>query len=537
MFRNRIRTAIVGLTVATLAVAGCTGPSTDPSGGTGAAANKALNIYLYQEPAGVFSPMAPVSGPDGQVMSFIYEGLLGVDPSYKLQPRLAESYEVSPDATTFTFKLRQGLKWSDGTPFTAKDVLFTYNLMANPKTTSSTAGNYSAVEGVADFVAGKATSISGFSAPDDNTFVIKAAKPNFGLLALIGTVWILPEHILGKDTPENVGKNAFFRKPTVGMGPYTFVEYKTNQYVHVTANPNYRSPAKIKDVYLKPMTSDNATAQLGNGGIDIASYSPTDLETVAGFQNVTTQEKPGAGFVRIALNQAKPYFKDARVRQAFLYALDRKQIVETVLAGKAEVRLSNFAKANEPAGLNEYAQDVDKAKQLLAAAGWDPNREVQLQWVHGQRDRDATATIVQNQLGAVGVKVKLVNIQAAEIPKTYAEKTYDMVLYGGGNYAVDSSTINGITACANAYPAGGNINFFCNPQLDQLMAQANSTADEAARKSLYDQAAKLENEQADLMWLYSPYGLWAVNKKVQGFQAPGSQDTLFWDPASWSITG
>jgi ABC-type transport system substrate-binding protein len=69
------------------------------------------------------------------------------------------------------------------------------------------------------------------------------------------------------------------------------------------------------------------------------------------------------------------------------------------------------------------------------------------------------------------------------------------------------------------------------------MARANATADEAQRKALYDQAAKLENEQADLMWLYSPYGLWAVNKKVQGFQAAGSQDAYFWDPASWSIAG
>ncbi|MGI5238327.1 ABC transporter substrate-binding protein [Dactylosporangium sp. CA-139066] len=520
--------------VAALALlAGCTGPKTDSSSAPG---KSSLNVYLYQEPAGVFSPLAPLNGADSQVMSFVYEGLLAVDPDYKLQPRLAESYTVSPDATTFTFKLRSGLKWSDGQPFTSKDVLFTYNLLANPKTTSATAGSYTGVEGVADFVAGKAQSISGFSAPDDNTFVIKAAKPNFGLLALIGNPWILPEHVLSKDSPETVAKDEFFRKPTVGMGPYTFVEYKTNQYVHVTANPNYRTPAKIKDVFLKPMTSDVATAQLGNGGIDIASYSPTDQQTVAGFSNVSTQEKPGAGFVRIALNQSKPYFQDARVRQAFLYAVDREQIVKTVLFGKAEVRMSNFAKSNEPAGLNDYAKNVEKAKQLLSEAGWDPNRTVNLQWVHGQRDRDATATIVQSELAAVGVKVNLVNIQAAQIAGTYKDKSYDMTLYGGGNYAVDSSTINVITACAQQYPAGGNIDFFCDAKLDDLMTRANQTADDSARKALYDQAAAEENAQADLMWLYNPFGLWAVSKKVQGFRAPGSQDANFWDPASWSIT-
>jgi ABC-type transport system substrate-binding protein len=528
------RKLLAGLAVAMIALAGCTGPQT---GTTGAGAGKSsINIYLYQEPAGVFSPLAPSSGPDNQVMSLIHEGLLGVDPDYKLQPRLAESYTVSPDATTFTFKLRQGLKWSDGTPFTAKDVLFTYKQLANPKTTSATAGSYTAVEGVADFVAGKTPDISGFSAPDDNTFVIKAAKPNIGLVALIGIVYIMPEHIVGKDAPDAIAKDPFFRNPTVTVGPYKFVEYKTNQFVHVTANPEYRSPAKIKDVYLKPMTSDAATAQLGNGGIDIASYSPTDLSTVAGFSGVATQEKPGAGFVRIALNQSKPYFKDVRVRQAFLYAVDRAQIVQTVLAGKGEVRLSDFAKANEPAGLNEYKLDTAKAKQLLTDAGWDPNLTVNLQWVHGQRDRDATATIVQNQLAAVGVKVNLVNIQAAQINKTYQDKSYDMVLYGGGNYAIDSSSINVIATCAQQFPAGGNINFFCDPKLDDLMTRANATADAAERKSLYDQAALEENAQADLMWLYSPSGLWAVSKKVQGFQAPGSQDSAFWDPASWTTT-
>jgi peptide/nickel transport system substrate-binding protein len=527
------RTFFAGLAIAALALAGCTGPKAD---NTAASGKSSLNVYLYQEPAGIFSPLAPSSGPDNQVMSFIHEGLLAVDPDYKLQPRLAESYTVSPDATTFTFKLRQGLKWSDGTLFTSKDVLFTYRLLANKKTTSATAGSYAAVAGVADFEAGKASDISGFSAPDDNTFVIKAAKPNFGLVALIGTAYIVPEHILGKDAPDTVAKNPFFRKPTVTIGPYTFVEYKTNQYVHVTANPQYRSPAKIKDVYLKPMTSDAATAQLGNGGIDIASYSPTDVATVAGFSGVTTQDKPGAGFVRIGINQSKLYFKDVRVRQAFLYATDRAQIVKTVLAGKGTVRLSDFAKANEPAGLNEYAKDVGKAKQLLADAGWDPNRTIDLQWVHGQRDRDATATIVQSELAAVGVKVNLVNIQGAQIAKTYADKSYDMTLFGGGNYAIDSSSINVIATCAQQYPAGGNVNYFCDPKFDEPMTQANSTVDATQRKALYDQAALEENAQADLFWLYSPNGLWGVNKKLQGFKAAGSQDAAFWDVASWTLS-
>lgn|SRR5882757_1699112 len=528
------------LTAALLA-AGCSGPkstdntSSNSSGGTGGAAGT-VNVYLYQEPAGVFSPLAPASGPDGQVMSFIYQGMLGVDPQYKLQPILAESFDVSKDAKTFTFHLRKGLKWSDGKPFTSKDVLFTYQLLANPKSTSATAGSFAAVAGVSAFISGKAKTISGLSAPDPDTFVIKATKPNYGLVAQLGAINIMPEHILGGDPVAEVAKDKFFRSPTVGIGPYTFVAYKPNQYVQLKANPTYRSHVSVKNIYLKPLTSDVATAQLGNGGIDVASISPTDLKTVQGLSNVSVKESLGAGFIRIGLNQSKSMFKDARVRQAFAYAINRKQIVQSVLAGKGVVQSSVFYKDNQPAGLNQYDYNPGKAKELLKAAGWDSSKTIELEWIPGQRDRDATATIVQNELQAVGVKVKLTQVQAAQILPSYEKKTYDMVLFGGGNYAVDSWNVDVIVDCGQQFPAGGNIVFFCDPNLDKLLKQANSTTDAQARKNLYDQAAVEENKQASYLWLYDPKGLWAVNDRIKGFVAGGSQEANFWDPGSWSIS-
>lgn len=527
--RSRLIT-LAGAGVALMVAAACTGPksnttptSTGATGGTGGTgAHGSLNIYLYQEPKGAFSPLAPSNGPDNQVMSLIDQSLVASDPNYQLQPQLASSYpEVSADAKTFTFHLRSGLKWSDGTPFTAQDVLFTYQLLSNPASTSATVGNYTGVT---------------FSAPDANTFVMTSDKPNVGLVAQIGVAYILPKHVLGSLPVAQVASNAYFQHPTVTLGPYKFVDYKPNQYVHVTANPDYSTPVKIKDIYLKPMTSDVATGQLGNGGIDIASFSAADLGTVQGFNNVGIQEAPGAGFVRIALNQTKPYFKDVRVRQAFLYAVDRAQLVSKVLAGKAAVQNSDFFSKNAPSNLNQYPYDPNKAKSLLQQAGWDFGRTVTLEWVAGTRDRDASTTIVQSQLGAIGVKVKLKQVQAADIQSSYKAKSYDMVLYGGGNYATDSWNVNVIVGCAQAYPDGGNIDWFCDKKLDDLMAQANSTTDKAKSKQLYDQAAVEENGQADLMWLYDPMGLWGVNKRVQGFQAAGSQDSAFWNPAGWSLS-
>ncbi|MFX4271480.1 ABC transporter substrate-binding protein [Propionibacteriaceae bacterium Y1685] len=521
-----------------VALSACTGPTSTqntPTGDSGGGPAGTANIYLYQEPAGMFGPLAPASGPDSQVSSLIFQGLLQADPDFNLQPILAESYEVSEDAKTFTFKLRPDLKWSDGEPLTSADVLFTYNLLANPKVGSAAAGNLAAVEGAKEVADGKADEVSGFTAPDDNTFVITATEPNFGLLALIGQFHVMPKHILGDIPVDQVYDNEFFKKPTVGSGPFMFDEYKTSQHVHVVANPHANPAPKLKDVYLKPMTSDVATAQLGNGGIDVATVSPLDLETLSDFDNVEVQEKLGAGFVRLAVNQDKKEFSDKRVRQAFLYAVNRQQLVDQVLNGKGEVQNSDFYQPRAPEGLNDYAYDPEKAKQLLSEAGWDASREVTISWVAGQRDRDASATVVQSQLAEVGVKVKLQQVQASEIAELYSKRTYDMVLYGGGNYATDPWNVNAITSCDTHYPKGANINFFCNAELDELMKKANASTDEAERTQLYADAAKISNEEADLFWLYSPYGNWAVNKRLQGFKAPGSQEVPFWDAANWSI--
>src|SRR5690606_25195479 len=112
-------------------------------------------------------------------------------------------------------------------------------------------------------------------------------------------------------------------------------------------------------------------------------------------------------------------------------------LVDQVLKGKAVVQNSDFYTPNAPQDLNDYAYDPAKAKQLLTEAGWDFDRKIDLMWIPGQRDRDASTTIVQSQLKEIGVDVELRQVQASEITKIYSDKDFDMVLYGGGNYALD----------------------------------------------------------------------------------------------------
>jgi len=536
--RSRSVTAVAaGIALAAGGLAGCSGPSTSAgsSPSAGSAASSALNVYLYQKPK-QFSPLEAANGPDQAVMSLVFDSLLGPDANYKLQPHLAMDQPViSPDATTFTFKLRPHLKWSDGKPFTSKDVLFTYNLVANAASGSASSANYSLVQGYDAVAAGTAKTLSGFSAPDDNTFVIKTSRPSIGLLGLAAVVPILPEHVLGSVPLAALAKNDFFNNPKVGMGPYQFVVYKTDQYVELRANPNYRSKVNIGRIFLKPVTSDVATAQLGTGEMDIAQISATDLPTVQKMKNMTVVAKDAPGYTRIALNQTKPAFADAKIRQAFLYAVDRKKIVDSVLGGNGTVPNDSFVGQTPPAGLNDYAYNPAKAKELLREGGWNPATTVTLAWIPGQRDRDTTVTVIQSQLQAAGVKVSLKQVQAADLVDSYTTLKFDMVLYGGGGYAVDPWNAHTILGCDTFYPTGGNIAHFCDKALDQEMLTANKTTDASARAALYQKAAQIENAQASYFWLYNPKSVWAHNTRVKNFQASGDFTNPFINISSWTI--
>jgi peptide/nickel transport system substrate-binding protein len=319
------------------------------------------------------------------------------------------------------------------------------------------------------------------------------------------------------------------------MGPYQFVAYKTDQYVELRANPSYRSKVNIARIFLKPVTSDVATAQLGTGEMDLAQISATDLPTVQAMKNMTVVAKDAPGYTRIAWNQTKPQFKDPRVRQAFLYAVDRKKIVETVLGGKGTVPNNSFVAQPPASGLNDYAYNPGKAKDLLKQAGWNPGTTVTLAWIPGQRDRDTTVTVVQSQLQAVGIKVSLKQMQAADLVDSYKTLQFDMVLYGGGGYAVEPWNVHTILGCDNFYPTGGNIAHFCDKALDQEMLTANKTTDGSARTASYQKAAQIENEQVSYFWLYNPQSVWAHNTRIKNFQASGDFTNPFINISQWKI--
>jgi peptide/nickel transport system substrate-binding protein len=504
----------------------------------GQASGTTLNIYLYQKPKN-WNPLAPPNGPDTQVETLIYDALLMVNDNYAYEPRLAQNWTASGDARTFTFNLRPGLTWSDGEPFSSRDVVFTYKLLANPASGSGQASKFDHVVGIADYRNGATPDVAGFRAPDDNTFVVELDQPNAAFISSISWPFygILPEHILGSADLKTLSDNPFFLNPTVGMGPFTFVQYQTDQFVELKKNPNYRTPVAIDHLFLKPVTTDVATAQLEKGEMQLVQISPTDLDRVKAIPGVKIDSKAGPGVILMAVDLNQPYLQDKRVRQAMLYAIDRAGIVGQVLAGQASITNTHVMGPPEaiPPGLTQYEYNPDRASSLLQEAGWDPSQVIKIQWIPGIRDRDATVQIVQAQLQAVGMKVELNPLEVGPLLDNMKNRTFDLSLYGGGLYTIDGDSTSVPNECSQAYPAGGNNAHYCNPDVDAAFAAGRATADTATRNQAYQTVARITNDEVPYIWLYVPSAVWAYSDKLQNFKAHGELTYGFWNAADWSI--
>ena len=515
-----------------------TAPGTSPTAATTgqAASGGTLTVQFPLKPRS-FNPLGQPLSSDQMVMTLVYDGLVALAPDDTYESRLASGYTVSPDAKTYTFRLRPNLKWSDGTAFTADDVLFTFKLLMTPDI-SAHAAKLSDVKGRADFIAGKSTDVPGLRASDPNTFVIELDKPNSALISALSWpfIGILPKHVLGQVAPKDLATHRFFLAPTVGLGPFKFVKWETDQYVELEKNPNYWRPVKIDRIFLREMTADAASAALEKGELDIAITNAQDADRLDKLSKVTVDSAPNPGINLISLANDRPAFKDVRVRQALLYAIDRKGIIQTVHAGRGTIVNTHMrAPGTVPSGLEAYDYNPTKAKQLLAEAKWDPNYVIKMQWIKGVKDRDQTNEIVQANLAAVGVKMELQPFERAPLLEAYSKRTFDATAYGGGIYTIDGDSVTVPIACAQAYPKGTNITHYCNAKVDELLDKARSISDEAEKKRLYQEVAKITNAEVTNLWLNVADTLYARNDRLKGFRPYGDFTQFLLTAWNWTL--
>jgi peptide/nickel transport system substrate-binding protein len=502
----------------------------------------ALQLGRETEFAPIFIPLHTSTGTQTQIFDLIYSRLLKVRDDLSFEPDAAESFEVSDDASVFTFKIREGMTWHDGEPFTANDIIFTYKLALTAEAGAGAAGKLRQIVGANAFYDGEATEIEGLELVDESTVRITLEQPNVAFLT--GTagsnslVWILPEHIYGEVDPATLDDFAAANPPTVGSGAYQLVEYVPDQYVSFRANPNfYLGAPQIEEVFLRLAEPATQLAQLESGELHMVSrMAAREAERLATSDVLDVINTPGVGVFQTAINNER--VPDKRVRQAMMYGTDRVALLEAVLLGQGDLVHSTIIGPEWAVydDLNTYEFDPDRARELLAEAEWDSERTLQLTWSRGFQPVELAAPIFQQQMADIGLKIELFPQEtAAYVQAVVSEPDFDMAWFGGGSYRLDPDVSSNYYLTVNFTPNGGNTTHYSNPELDDLFIEGRGTTDIPTRTEIYHQVASILNEDVPTLFWWSDNQIFGVSKKLQGVK-PGPNQYIWWNIQEWTLT-
>lgn len=496
-------------------------------------ASQTINYAIWSSPKGVFNPVLLNDIYDRKVGELVFSSLLTLDADDNIIPALAESYEVSEDNLKITFKLRSNVTWHDGKPFTAKDVAFTFTSIADPNYTGPRFAEIEKLVGAQDYRDGKADAVKGIEIIDEKTISFTYSEVYAAALANFAIRGILPEHLWGAIPVGEWEQQTNLLTNPIGTGAFKLVNFVPDQYVELVRNDNYFLGApKLEKVILKVSNQETAQGELINGTLDIAalsSFKQQDLDTYTSAGK-TILEYPGASYQFMTMNNENPLFADKRVRQAITYAINRDGLVNQLLEGhgsiiNAPLAVSSWAYPKE--GLNAYAYDPEKAKALLAEAGWTLENgvlqkegtvfKVDLLVPTGNKVREQSAPVIQQNLKEVGIEVNIQAMDFASVKaKVYEEHSYEMALMGF-SLELDPADAKSYWSSELLGKPGFNFANFNNAQSDTILNQAAQSLNQDERKVYYNEWAKLLNEEAPFVYLYSPNEARVYNPNIKGY--------------------
>ncbi|PIP06983.1 MAG: peptide-binding protein [Syntrophobacteraceae bacterium CG23_combo_of_CG06-09_8_20_14_all_50_8] len=450
------------------------------------------------------------------IAAMVYNGLVKYDKDLNIVGDLAESWEVSPDGLVITFHLRKGVRWHDGLPFTADDVLFTYQVTIDPKTPTPYAGDFLKVK--------KAHAL------DPYTFRATYDKPFAPALSSWSNA-VLPRHLLaGKD----ITKSPLTRHP-VGTGPYKFKEWVTGQKIILISNPDYFEGRPYIDGYLMRIIPDMATMflELRAGGIDRMGLTPLQFTRQTDNnlfrKNFNKYQYLSFSYTYLGYNLKNPIFADKRVRQAISHMINKEEIIEGVLLGLGQVATGPYKPGTwaHNANVNNYPYDPQKAKGLLTEAGWrDSNGDgimekdgrpfiFEIITNQGNEVRAKCAEIIQRRLAEVGIRVKIRVIEWAAFVNDFINKRKFDATILGWTIPLDPD-IYDVWHSSKTAPEELNFISYNNSEVDELLEKGRSTFDQKERKRCYDRIQEIMAEEQPYTFLYVPDALPIINARFRG---------------------
>ncbi len=515
----RIRLVLLVGVLACLAA--CTAGEDPGPPGDAAAPQPACGDILVEGAIGDASNLLPLLSTDSAshgVSSLVFNGLVKYDKDLRVVGDLAEAWDVSPDGLTLTFRLRRGVRWHDGAPCTAADVLFTYQATVDPKTPTAYAGDFLKVD--------KAEVLDPF------TFRATYGRPFAPALTSWGAA-VLPRHLLAG---QDIARSPLARRP-VGTGPFRFKEWVTGQKIVLAANPDYFEGRPYLDGYVLRIIPDTATMflELRAGGIDRMGLSPLQYrrqtESNVFRRNFNKYRYLSFSYTYLGYNLAHPLFSDKRVRQAIAYAVDKEEIISGVLLGLGKAAtgpLKPDTWAYNP-HVRTYPPDPLRARRLLAEAGWrdgdgdgvleKDGRPFAFEIItnQGNEVRAKCAEIIQKRLSEVGMAVKIRVIEWAAFVNDFINKRrFDATLLGW-TIPMDPDLYD-VWHSSKTKPEELNFVSFRNAEVDDLLEKGRGAFDQAARKRCYDRIQEILAEEQPYLFLYVPDALPIVEKRFHGIE-------------------
>jgi len=454
----------------------------------------------------------------------IFDSLMGSDLEFNpvTDGGLAETFEASEDGKEFTIKIVENAKFHDGEPLDADDVVFTYNIPLSPDYDGPRKSYFENIE--------KVEKIDQYTVK----FTLKQVDAQFPVVSL--GFGILPEHILGDVPIADLGEHEFNTKNPIGSGPFKFEEWKDGEYVKVVANEEYWDGRPYLDsVTYKIVPDANAIlAQLQAGDIDYyAGIAQPDVPTVEGFADsvgLRLESGLALSYTFLGFNQRIEKFKDKKVRQAITHAIDREAIVEHVMAGLGEVAHvpeSPLSWAYNP-DVPKFEYDPEKAKQMLAEAGWKPGPDgilvkdgerfsVEVKTNQGNKVREDIVVILQQQLKEVGIEIKpqIVEFSALIADIDPGVWNFEGIVLGW-SLGIDPDP-SGIFH-TKEIEKGLNFTGYSNPEIDVLMDQQLQELDKEKRKQMIGEIQAALAEDQAYTFLYYPKEFRALPKNLEGYE-------------------
>lgn len=516
---------------AALMLAACGGSkgSDQAADNTGAAAEADAaessdeSVLVYG--SGDYTRINPAMDEHGEINILLFNGLMTHDADNNVVPGLAESYEYNDESRTYTFHLRDGIKWHDGEPLTAEDVKFTIEAIMDPENGSENAPNYEDVEEI--------------TVPDDKTVEIRLSEPNAAFPEYM-TMAVLPKHLLeGEDMQES----DFFRHP-IGTGPYKLESWDQGQSIVLVKNDDYYLGApKIDKVIFKIVPDDNAQAmQLKSGEIDMALLDPKNAADFSESGGFVRYDMKTSDYRGIMFNFNNDYWSENRdIIPAVCYAIDRQAIIDSVLLGEGMPAYGPLQRnIYNDADVEHYDYDPDKARQILEDAGcvmgsdgyYERNGQeigFVISVMSGEQDRIDIAQAAAQQLREVGINCTV------DIPAQMDWSGQQACLIGWGSpFDADDHTYK-----VFGTDKGANYSSYSNAEVDEYLSLARQSDDPEVRREYYNkfqEALAADPAYAFICYIDANY---VTDGRINGIDADkilGHHGVgIFWNIQDWTI--